>query len=88
MDFLIILISFGLGIGLSNVKKLKFINKYNFLMYTTAILLFIMGYQIGNNNELFKKLPSIGVISFELAVFAMLFSLLFSFFMYFLKRRK
>jgi uncharacterized membrane protein YbjE (DUF340 family) len=88
MDFLIILISFGLGIALSNIKKLHFINKYNFLLYSTAVLLFVMGYQIGNNDSLFKKLPSIGLISLELAVFAMFFSLLFSFFMRFLKRRK
>ena len=88
MEFLMVLAFFVAGMALSRVKSLKFVKKYNLLLWSTVILLFVMGYDIGSNNDLFKKLPIIGLTSFELTISVMLFSFIFSYGVYLVKRKK
>ena len=88
MEFLMVLAFFVAGMALSKVKSLKFVKRYNLLLWSTVVLLFVMGYDIGSNNDLFKKLPVIGLTSLELTISVMLFSFIFSYGAYLMKRKK
>ncbi len=83
-----IIVAFGVGMFVGNRNIFKILYKYDFLMLSTVILLFVMGYEIGNNDKLFKSLPSIGLISLELSVAAVIGSLIVASIYYFMDRKR
>jgi uncharacterized membrane protein YbjE (DUF340 family) len=82
VELLILLAAFAAGLFFGKKKKMK----YDFLMMSTVVLLFIMGYEIGNNKDLFDSLPSIGWISLLLALAAIFGSVFLTNFVRFLKK--
>ncbi len=56
-------------------KKFEFIKKYKLVTIITVFLLFIMGFEIGSDGELFDKLPEIGISALVIAVSGILGSM-------------
>jgi len=75
---ILILISFVVGILLGLTRKFEFLKKYKLVTIITVILLFVMGFEIGSDNELFEKLPEIGFSALVIALAGILGSVVFT----------
>ncbi len=84
MELLILLAAFVVGLIFGRKRKMK----YDFLMMSTIVLLFIMGYEIGNDKTLFDNLPSIGWISLLLALASIFGSVFLAYFLKFFKKER
>ncbi len=68
----------GLFLGLKN--RLRFLNKFKIIPLITLLLLFSMGTEIGQSQEIMANLNSIGLNAFLIALFAVLGSFLVTLF--------
>ncbi|MDO7975550.1 LysO family transporter [Oceanotoga teriensis] len=73
-----ILIAFVVGLILGINKKFLFFKKLKPVTFITLLLLFFMGYEIGNDSELISQLSNIGILAFFIAVFSIFGSVLFT----------
>ncbi|HOO74411.1 MAG TPA: LysO family transporter [Tepiditoga sp.] len=75
---LMILTAFIVGLFLGTTGKLKFVRKFKPVTVITVLLLFFMGYEIGNDDTLISKLPEIGFKALLIAVFSVMGSIIFT----------
>ena len=76
----LILAAFVIGLFLGLKKRLKFLSKFKIIPMITLLLLFSMGTEIGQSQEIMANLNSIGLNAFLIALFAVAGSFLVTFF--------
>jgi O-antigen/teichoic acid export membrane protein len=73
-----ILLAFVLGLFLGYYQKVQWLRKPFLIPIITAFLLFVMGFEIGNDEKLFQDLPDIGLWAMSIAFFSAGGSFLFA----------
>jgi len=73
-----ILIAFLFGLFLGLKGWLKWLKKIKPVLWSTVLLLFFMGYEIGNDDTLFFQIKEIGFTALYIAVFSIIGSILFT----------
>jgi hypothetical protein len=76
----LILVAFVTGLFLGLKKRLGFLSKFKIIPLITLLLLFSMGTEIGQSQEIMANLNSIGLNAFLIALFAVLGSFLVTLF--------
>ncbi|MEA1884450.1 MAG: LysO family transporter [Thermotogota bacterium] len=66
----LILVAFITGLLLGLKKRLRFLSKFKIIPLITLLLLFSMGTEIGQSQEIMSNLDSIGLNAFLIALFA------------------
>ncbi|HPE68443.1 MAG TPA: LysO family transporter [Thermotogota bacterium] len=79
--FLLILAAFAVGLLLGMRGHLQKIKRMKLVLPITLFLLFVMGFELGTNEELVRQLPKIGWMSLSIALLASLGSFLAAFFL-------
>ena len=69
---LLILAAFVMGLFLGLKKRFGFLGKFKVIPLITLLLLFSMGTEIGQSQEIMDNLNSIGLNAFLIALFAVL----------------
>ncbi|MFP4461458.1 MAG: LysO family transporter [Thermotogota bacterium] len=82
----LILTAFVIGLFLGLKKRLRFLSKFKIIPVITLLLLFSMGTEIGQSQEIMDNLNSIGLNAFLIAIFAVVGSFLVT--LFFLKIMK
>ena len=72
----LILLAFITGLLLGLKKRLRFLSKFKIIPLITLLLLFSMGTEIGQSQEIMDNLNSIGLNAFLIALFAVIGSFL------------
>ena len=72
----LILVAFITGLLLGLKKRLRFLSKFKIIPLITLLLLFSMGTEIGQSQEIMDNLNSIGLNAFLIALFAVIGSFL------------
>ncbi|RLL85295.1 LysO family transporter [Petrotoga sp. Shatin.DS.tank11.9.2.9.3] len=73
-----ILIAFSIGLFLGLKGQLKWLKKIKPVLWSTVLLLFFMGYEIGNDDVLIFQIKEIGITALYIAVFSIIGSVLFT----------
>lgn len=73
-----ILIAFSIGLFLGLKGRLKWLKKIKPVLWSTVLLLFFMGYEIGNDDVLIFQIKEIGITALYIAVFSIIGSVLFT----------
>jgi len=73
-----ILIAFSIGLFLGLKGRLKWLKKIKPVLWSTVLLLFFMGYEIGNDDTLISQIQEIGFTALYIAVFSIIGSILFT----------
>ncbi|MFW6263653.1 MAG: LysO family transporter [Thermotogota bacterium] len=76
----LILTAFVIGLFLGLKKRLRFLSKFKIIPVITLLLLFSMGTEIGQSQEIMDNLNSIGLNAFLIALFAVAGSFLVTLF--------
>ncbi|MDN5343819.1 MAG: hypothetical protein PWP28_2701, partial [Oceanotoga sp.] len=58
--------------------RLKWLKKINPVLWSTVLLLFFMGYEIGNDDSLISQITEIGLTALYIAVFSIIGSIIFT----------
>ena len=74
-----ILIAFIIGLFIGLKGWMKWLKKIKPVLWSTVLLLFFMGYEIGNDESLISQIDDIGLTAFYIAVFSIIGSILFTF---------
>lgn len=77
---LLILVAFVMGLFLGLKKRFGFLSKFKIIPLITLLLLFSMGTEIGQSQEIMANLNSIGMNAFMIAFFAVIGSFLVTLF--------
>ncbi len=73
-----ILIAFLIGLLIGFKGRLKWLKKINPVLWSTVLLLFFMGYEIGNDDSLISQITEIGLTALYIAVFSIIGSIIFT----------
>ncbi|WP_103077436.1 LysO family transporter [Petrotoga mexicana] len=73
-----ILIAFSIGLFFGLKGRLKWLKKIKPVLWSTVLLLFFMGYEIGNDDTLISQIKEIGITALYIAVFSIVGSVLFT----------
>ncbi len=73
-----ILIAFLIGLLIGLKGRLKWLKKINPVLWSTVLLLFFMGYEIGNDDSLISQITEIGLTALYIAVFSIIGSIIFT----------
>jgi len=76
-----VLVMFFVGFFAGRFIKSEWIKKYKVVMVLTMLLLFSLGLEIGANDELFKKIDSIFLYGFLIALFGSIGSFVVGYFL-------
>lgn len=71
-----ILIAFLIGLFIGLKGWLKWLKKIKPVLWSTVLLLFFMGYEIGNDDSLISQIKEIGLTALYIAVFSIIGSIL------------
>jgi len=73
-----ILIAFSIGLFIGLKGWLKWLKKIKPVLWSTVLLLFFMGYEIGNDDSLISQIKEIGFTALYIAIFSIIGSILFT----------
>jgi uncharacterized membrane protein YbjE (DUF340 family) len=73
-----ILIAFSIGLFMGLKGWLKWLKKIKPVLWSTVLLLFFMGYEIGNDDSLISQIKEIGFTALYIAILSIIGSILFT----------